>query len=53
MVFGSLLMFVVIHFVKRDGLHHPSLAAFRTEDELARCVPPVRANQPKPQNNLA
>jgi MFS transporter, Spinster family, sphingosine-1-phosphate transporter len=53
MVFGSLLMFVVIHFVKRDGLHHPSLAAFRTEDELARCVPPVRANQSKPQNNLA
>jgi MFS transporter, Spinster family, sphingosine-1-phosphate transporter len=39
MVFGALLMFVVIHFVKRDGLHHPRLAAFRTEDELARCVP--------------
>ena len=36
MVFGSLLMIMVIYFVRRDGLHHPSLAAFRTEDELAR-----------------
>jgi MFS transporter, Spinster family, sphingosine-1-phosphate transporter len=31
MVFGSLLMFLVIYFVRRDGLHHPSLAAFRLE----------------------
>ncbi|MGC1492420.1 MAG: MFS transporter, partial [Candidatus Acidiferrum sp.] len=31
MVVGSLLMFVVIYFVKRDGLHHPRLAAFRVE----------------------
>ena len=36
MVFGSLLMLLVIYFVRRDGLHHPRLAAFRTEDELAR-----------------
>jgi len=34
-VFGSLLMFLVIHFIRRDGLHHPHLAAFRTEDELS------------------
>jgi MFS family permease len=31
MVFGSLLMFLVIYFVRRDGLHHPNLAAFRLE----------------------
>jgi hypothetical protein len=31
MVGGSLLMFVVIYFVRRDGLHHPCLAAFRLE----------------------
>jgi MFS family permease len=31
MVFGSLLMFLVIYFVRRDGLHHPRLAAFRVE----------------------
>jgi MFS family permease len=42
MVFGSLLMFVVIYFIKRDGLHHPRLAAFRTEIELARCVQPLK-----------
>ena len=36
MVFGSLLMLLVVYFVRRDGLHHPRLAAFRTEDELAR-----------------
>ena len=28
MVFGSLLMMLVIYFVRRDGLHHPSLAGF-------------------------
>lgn len=31
MVGGSLLMFLVIYFVRRDGLHHPRLAAFRVE----------------------
>jgi len=31
MVFGSLLMFLVIYFVRRDGLHHPRLASFRLE----------------------
>jgi len=31
MVFGSLLMFLVIYFVRRDGLHHPRLAAFHAE----------------------
>lgn len=31
MVGGSLLMFLVIYFVRRDGLHHPCLAAFRLE----------------------
>jgi MFS transporter, Spinster family, sphingosine-1-phosphate transporter len=36
MVFGSLLMLLVIYFVRRDGLHHPCLSAFRSEDELAR-----------------
>jgi MFS transporter, Spinster family, sphingosine-1-phosphate transporter len=35
MVFGALLLLVVIHFVRRDGLHHPRLAAFRAEDEAA------------------
>jgi MFS family permease len=36
MVFGSLLMLLVVYFVRRDGIHHPRLRAFRTEDELAR-----------------
>jgi len=36
MVFGALLLLLVIHFVRRDGLHHPRLAAFRAEDEAAR-----------------
>lgn len=31
MVFGSLLMFLVIYFVRRDGLHHPRLSAFHVE----------------------
>jgi MFS transporter, Spinster family, sphingosine-1-phosphate transporter len=31
MVAGSLLMFLVIYFVRRDGLHHPRLASFRLE----------------------
>jgi MFS family permease len=36
MVGGSLLMFLVIYFIRRDGLHHPRLAAFRleTRDEV-------------------
>jgi MFS transporter, Spinster family, sphingosine-1-phosphate transporter len=33
MVFGALLLLLVVHFVRRDGLHHPSLASFRAEDE--------------------
>jgi MFS family permease len=36
MVFGALLLLLVIYFVRRDGLHHPRLAAFRAEDEAAR-----------------
>jgi MFS transporter, Spinster family, sphingosine-1-phosphate transporter len=37
MVGGSLLMLLVIYFVRRDGLHHPRLAAFRleTQDEAS------------------
>jgi MFS family permease len=35
MVFGALLLLLVIHFIRRDGLHHPRLAAFRAEDEAA------------------
>ncbi len=35
MVFGALLLLLVIHFVRRDGLHHPRLAAFRAEDQAA------------------
>ena len=31
MVGGSLLMLLAIYFVRRDGLHHPRLAAFRLE----------------------
>jgi MFS transporter, Spinster family, sphingosine-1-phosphate transporter len=31
MVGGSLLMFLVIYFIRRDGLHHPRLAAFHAE----------------------
>jgi MFS family permease len=31
MVGGSLLMLLVIYFIRRDGLHHPRLACFRAE----------------------
>ena len=31
MVGGSLLMFLVIYFIRRDGLHHPRLAQFQAE----------------------
>ena len=31
MVFGALLLFLVIHFIRRDGLCHPVLDAFRAE----------------------
>jgi predicted MFS family arabinose efflux permease len=31
MVVGALGMFAVIHFIRRDGLHHPQLDAFRAE----------------------
>ena len=31
MVCGALLMLVVIHFIRRDGLRHPGLAAFHAE----------------------
>lgn len=31
MVAGALLMFLVIHFIRRDGLRHPVLDAFRVE----------------------
>ena len=31
MVCGGLLMFLVIHFVRRDGLRHPALATFHAE----------------------
>jgi MFS family permease len=43
MVFGALLMLVAIYFVRRDGLHHPRLAAFRTEDEAFRAAQPLKA----------
>jgi len=41
MVFGALLMLVAIYFVRRDGLHHPRLAAFRAEDEALKLSHPV------------
>jgi predicted MFS family arabinose efflux permease len=31
LVFGALLMFLVIHFIRRDGICHPVLEAFRAE----------------------
>ncbi len=46
MVFGALLMLVAIYFVRRDGLHHPSLAAFRAEDKAHRATPPVDVQEP-------
>ena len=43
LVVGALLMFVVIYFIKRDGLHHPRLAAFRCEDDALPKPVPERA----------
>jgi hypothetical protein len=31
MVFGALLMLLVIHFIRRDGLRHSTLDAFHAE----------------------
>ncbi len=31
MVCGALLMFLVIHFIRRDGMRHPTLEAFHAE----------------------
>jgi hypothetical protein len=31
MVAGGLLMFLVIHFIRRDGLKHACLASFHVE----------------------
>jgi hypothetical protein len=31
MVCGALLMLLVIHFIRRDGLRHPTLDAFHAE----------------------
>jgi hypothetical protein len=31
MVCGGLLMLLVIHFIRRDGLRHPSLEVFHAE----------------------
>ena len=31
MVCGALLMFLVIHFIRRDGIRHPILEAFHAE----------------------
>jgi hypothetical protein len=31
MVCGGLLMFLVIHFIRRDGLRHQCLASFHAE----------------------
>jgi MFS family permease len=44
MVFGALLMLVAIYFVKRDGLHHPRLAAFRAEDEAYMAAHPAKGD---------
>ena len=45
MVFGALLMLVAIYFVRRDGLHHPRLAAFRAEDEAYRAAKPLKVQE--------
>jgi MFS family permease len=44
MVFGALLMLVAIYFVKRDGMHHPRLAAFRAEDDAYTAAHPVKGD---------
>jgi len=44
MVFGALLMLVAIYFVRRDGMHHPRLAAFRAEDEAYSAANPVKGD---------
>jgi hypothetical protein len=31
LVFGALLMLLVIHFIRRDGIRHPTLDAFHAE----------------------
>lgn len=33
MIAGALLMFLVMHFIRRDGLQHPHLDEFRTEHD--------------------
>jgi hypothetical protein len=47
MVFGALLMLLVIHFIRRDGLRHCTLDAYHAEpaehttvEKLASLLPP-------------
>ncbi len=46
LVFGAFLLLLVIHFIRRDGLHHPCLAAFRAEDEAAGTPTSPAASKP-------
>ena len=43
MVFGALLLLLVIYFIRRDGLHHPHLAAFQAEDRAFQATETAKA----------
>jgi MFS family permease len=43
MVVGALLLLLVIYFIRRDGLHHPHLAAFQAEDGIFASTHPAKA----------
>jgi len=34
LVCGGLLMLLVIHFIRRDGLRHPDLESFQVEQQI-------------------
>ena len=40
-VIGALGFFLVIHLIRQQGLHHPSLASYRAEEKLEADVCPV------------
>ncbi|HKF24560.1 MAG TPA: MFS transporter [Candidatus Acidoferrum sp.] len=46
LVCGALLMLLVIHFVRRDGLRHPALEGFHTDPENTHLGVNLKENSP-------
>ncbi len=49
MVCGALLMLLVIHFIRRDGLRHPTLDSYHAEPAEQSTLEKLASIQPPPQ----